>query len=79
MVSYNYEGWKDIHTVEDVRQAVQMVAGMAGDPESAHSAEDQLYIAVLKQIADRQIPGGAAAFAAEALLAAELDFPHWYA
>jgi hypothetical protein len=72
------DGWAGIDTVEAVGEAVDMIAGWAGDPEEAHFAEDSLYLHVLKQIAEGR-PADPSAFAREALRAEQLDFPHWYA
>jgi hypothetical protein len=78
-VSYTEpSGWTGINSVEDVRQAVAMIGAMADDPEQAHLAEDVLYQHVLKQIAEGR-PADPSAFAAEVLLADDLEFSRWYA
>lgn len=64
-------------TVEDVRRDVAQIAADAGDPETAHSSEDALMVAVLKEIAAGS--PDAAALAAEALKTAAIDFPRWCA
>lgn len=64
-------------TVEEVRERVERIAAMAGDPEMAHGEEDSLRHDVLLAIA-----GGAenaADLAAEALKTTNLDFARWCA
>ena len=65
-------------TPEDVQRRVDGIAAMAGDPEGAHSHEDQLHQAVLAAIRDGSCsePTKCAEIALSTL---NLDFDRWYA
>lgn len=61
----------------DIAELVAAVEAQASDAEAAHSAEDALYVRVLRDIAaGNPFPRSAAA---TALQAADLDFPRWCA
>lgn len=64
-------------TVGSVAAQVMALRRMLDDPEQAHIAEDQMYIDVLRAIAD----GAAdpAKLALVALAATEIDYERWYA
>lgn len=62
-----------------VRARVEQIAEMAGDPEVAHGAEDDLHGEVLRAIAERSTDPWARAVAEEALKSANLDFARWCA
>lgn len=64
-------------SVESVRGMVEKVESLSGDPEAAHSAEDQTLVAALQMIAEGC--DDSAAVAREALRVREIDFPRWYA
>jgi hypothetical protein len=53
------------------------LTSLAGDPECAHGVEDDIYRDALRAIA--QGTDDAAAIAREALKAADVRFPRWYA
>lgn len=64
-------------TIEEVRKRVSDIRDTVDDPETAHSAEDQLHQDVLQAIAD-----GAAEprlLARAALKTLKLEFSRWYA
>jgi hypothetical protein len=61
-------------TINDIRLAVQKIRECADDDEMAHSKEDDLYIAVLKAIADGK---AGPRHAAEALKAQAIDFARY--
>jgi hypothetical protein len=69
-------------TVQAVAAIVAVIQEQAGadwrDNETLHAAEDSLYVAVLKSIADGTAEDPAA-MAREALRVADLDFSRWYA
>lgn len=66
-------------TVDEVKMKVQEIAAIGlGDPEMAHSNEDELYRMVLRAIADGTCEDPRA-LAAEVLKAKDLDFPRWCA
>ena len=65
-------------TPEAIRAWVAVIAGMANDPEAAHSEEDEMKDCVLRAI-ENGSAGGDAECAAEALKSCDLDFPRWYA
>jgi hypothetical protein len=64
---------------DDVKARVERIRQLAGDPESAHSAEDRLYVTVLAVIAGGVDADTAKELAYEAVAAGEIDFPRWYA
>lgn len=66
-------------TIKGIRSFIADLAEMAGDAESAHSAEDQLHQGVLAIIANGEHDDSAAALAREALKSRDLDFPRWCA
>jgi hypothetical protein len=65
-------------TKADVQAALERIRSLAGDDESAHMEEDNLYEAVLQAIADgtAEDPAGMAALA---LKASAIEFSRWYA
>ena len=65
-------------TIDEVREAVDHIAGITHDAEAAHSLEDRLYSALLSSIADGTCDDPQAC-ASEALRAAAVDFPRWCA
>jgi hypothetical protein len=65
-----------IKTLEDVRAAVEAIRNSAEDAEGAHSAEDDLWEAVLRSIAADACPDPKA-WAAEAMKTQEIDFQRW--
>ncbi len=67
-------------TVEQVEKVVDAIEACAGDPEGAHSMEDDLYRTVLRAIAEERHEEGEARWLAEkALQTRGLDFPRWMA
>lgn len=69
-------------TVQQVSAVVAVIAGQVSgglvDSERLHAAEDVLYVAVLKSIADGTADDPAA-MAREALKVNDMDFARWYA
>jgi len=63
--------------IEEIKQRVQEIAKNAGDPESAHSMEDELLFDFVRLIAEQDSEFSAAA--KEVLKVAEIDFPRWCA
>lgn len=68
---------KEAMTVDEVREAVALIATMTHDDEAAHSNEDTLWENVLRAIADG-VPHPEA-LAKEALKTVNLDFSRWCA
>ncbi len=73
-----------ILTPAKVAERVRLIAAADGDPELAHSREDDLYWDVLSEIAryshvDSGVGRFCAQLAAEALKTKDVDFPRWYA
>lgn len=70
-------------TLKDARRRVNKIAEMAGDPEVAHSEEDDFRTDVLRAIAgiDLSASGARTArqLAREALSTGEIRFPRWCA
>lgn len=64
-------------TVDEVKARVSAVDKASWDEEDAHAKEDEVYKDVLRAIAAGA--PNAAALAAEAIKAADLDFARWYA
>lgn len=66
-------------TRDDVRARVAEIAKIAGDDETAHSMEDELHAAVLREIAyNVQLTGDeAGVLAAEALRTLDIEFERW--
>ncbi len=60
-----------------VRQSVGKIRRLKADPESAHSEQDRLYLAVLKTIAEGV--ENPAELAREAIKAEKINFPRWMA
>lgn len=65
-------------TISDVEAAVQRIAAMSDDDESAHAAEDALHQSVLAYIVDHG-DAKSAALARAALATTEISFYRWYA
>lgn len=65
-------------TPEQVRAEVAKIEAMRGDDEAAHSAEDGLWLDVLKAIAKGEC-ADPAAVAAEAIKTNDIDFSRWCA
>ena len=66
-------------TVDDIKEKIELIKRMQGDFEAQHSYEDDLYEAVLMEIA-KGIPGcDCQALAQEALKTKDLDFERWCA
>lgn len=64
-------------TVKEVENRVELIKGMAHDPDVAHGEEDQLRLEVLQAIvAGHDTPAG---LAKAALKTGEIDFPRWTA
>ena len=62
---------------DGVRERVEQINGLEGDPESSHCAEDDLFEAVLEAIRDgADDPAG---LAREALKVLEQNNTRWYA
>ena len=65
--------------IADVTRAVATIADIgSGDPEAAHSREDDLYESVLRAIADG-LATDPVAMAKEALKTKDIEFPRWCA
>jgi hypothetical protein len=78
-MSIDYDlGWEGIETPQDVAEAVALIDRWKGDNEAAHGAEDDLYILVLRLIAEGRVadPSGVAAAALEAR---KIRYDRWYA
>ncbi len=69
---------KTIKTPEDVKTIVDQIRGMVGDPEMAHSREDDLWETVLRLISKKN-PINAGLLAKEALKTKDISFPRWCA
>lgn len=69
---------EDLMDPFDIALRVVQIGLIAGDPEAAHIAEDELYIDVLKAIADGTATNPQDC-ALHALDARGLDFNRWYA
>ena len=65
-------------TPEDIQKVVDCIRAIQGDPESAHLAEDDLYISVLCAIACGLVDDPAEC-ARVALTTADIQFPRWFA
>lgn len=70
--------------VEDVRRKVDEIDAESGDPEMAHGLEDDLYVDVLRDIAEAEQWDAEdvvrwKAMARLALTVKEMDFSRWYA
>lgn len=65
-------------TIEQVQAGVDHIASVTGDPEVAHSHEDDLYELVLQAIADGSVDDPPA-LAKCALQTKSLKFPRWCA
>lgn len=64
--------------IDDIREKVRAIRLSAGDPEGAHSQEDDLWQAVLQAIANGEVDDPRLA-AFEALETTKIDFPRWCA
>jgi len=64
-------------TVDDVREFVEDIRHAADDDEVAHSMEDELYVAILKAIANGA--DNPEKLAAEALKTKDIEFSRWCA
>ena len=65
---------------ENITKEVERIRASAGDCEIAHGMEDDLYLRVLRAIADGSIPSDeVSACAALAIQAADIDFARWCA
>ena len=65
-------------TVCHVQKRLQQIYDKRWDDEGAHIAEDELYMDVLKAIAEGRCDDPAAC-ASEALKSDNIDFARWYA
>ncbi|MER5461662.1 hypothetical protein ABT010_13430 [Streptomyces sp. NPDC002668] len=65
--------------VSHVQQRVQAIAEASGDPEAAHSLEDDLFVDVLKTINAESTDPRAQALAGAVLTSREINFERWYA
>ena len=65
--------------VSHVQQRVQAIAEASGDPEAAHSLEDDLFVDALKVINAESVDPQAKALAGAALASREINFERWYA
>lgn len=68
-----------MRTLKAAEAAVAAVAEKVGDPERAHSREDDAYLAFLKEIAKGMNQYHAANMAKILLKTQELNFPRWCA
>lgn len=67
-------------TEDAVWKAVHQINSLMGDPERAHSAEDDLYLWVLTAIASGEIPPDVAISCAKAAITTQdFEFPRWTA
>jgi hypothetical protein len=64
--------------VSHVRQRVQAIADAAPDNEVQHSLEDDLFVDVLKIIAERSTDDHARVLAGAALEGRKIKFERWY-
>ena len=65
-------------TPDDVRKEIENIRAMQGDPEGAHSREDDLYLQLLTAIANGKCENPALC-AKIAIQTQELDFARWCA
>jgi hypothetical protein len=65
-------------TIDDIRKAVKHIEGVSGDPEAAHSKEDDLYHAFVKHIAKSEM-GNFSIMAKEVLKTEKIKFSRWCA
>lgn len=66
--------------IEEIRERVQRIAIIAEhDDEGAHAAEDDLYVDVLRAIAEMDPLNPSGQFAREALKAWAIEFERWCA
>lgn len=63
--------------IEQIKEQIKLIKGVAGDPEAAHSYEDALYEQVLQTIAKGA--KNAPELAKEALKTTKIKFPRWCA
>jgi hypothetical protein len=68
---------KTIQDVKDDIEAIKHYACNKNDPEMAHGMEDDMFIDVLRAIADGA--PDAQELAREAIKSVLLDYPRWYA
>ena len=64
-------------THDEAKQRVQAIRDAAGDDESAHGMEDQLYLDFVRHVASHEGPHRA--IAEEILKTGEIDFARWCA
>jgi hypothetical protein len=64
-------------TVEDVERQVEKIRAMKGDPEGAHSEEDDMIRRVLYEISNEDSAAGDLATAA--VKSYDISFPRWCA
>lgn len=64
-----------------IRDRLKHIKALAGDPEAAHSEEDDLWFEVLKEIAEGYLEelGEARQLAQEAIKSRDIEFARWYA
>jgi hypothetical protein len=65
-------------TIDEVRQRVEHIAAVAGDPEIAHAEEDKPYADLLQSIAD-DVTDEAQEMAELALTVRKMGFERWHA
>lgn len=63
--------------LNDVSGELGRIRSLAGDPEAAHGAEDDLYRRVLEAIANRTTEVLPRTLARRALDSQQIDFPRW--
>jgi len=69
-------------TIGEARARVEEIRAKSGDDEWAHSAEDEMYLAILRQLVEAktaQEANDAALVAAIALETQDIDFQRWCA
>lgn len=65
-------------TADEIKKRVAEISKARKDPETAHGKEDDLFVDVLRAIAEGRAEDPAKC-ATEALKSVELDFPRWTA
>lgn len=66
--------------IKEIREKINNLKKIAGDPEAAHIEEDNIWHIVLRHVADgHQTRHGAAELAKMALETDEIKFDRWYA
>ena len=66
-------------TIELIKERIQEISDLQGDPESAHSCEDALYFDFIEYISENEEFKELTEKAKLILTVEMLDYPRWYA